>query len=299
MATTATRGPKHVNTTIRYFDDPGVPLSPRIIGGPGPLKLTPKVDNPVTVTDVTGNEDKYKLDVNGFQFVKHASQFSHSLAGLKSRYSVKEELDETTQGHYVEMETLLREVLAKTRYPKPSSVHILTHIIREGPKDGEPSRGPSGPLYGVHVDQSVVAARGVAERWLGDAAAELLNKPRYQIVNLWRPVKPITRDPFGVTDAMTVPDDDIVPVPLIFPDHKAEALECRPATDPLKPHRWYYKSEQQPDDVLLFIQVDSTKKQDMPRRCPHAAFKDPDADEASGEPRISIEVRAMVFYDED
>lgn len=68
--------------------------------------------------------------------------------------------------------------------PKPSSVHIMTHIIREGPKDGEPSKGPAGPLYGVHVDQSVWAARGVAQRWLGDAAEELLAKPRYQIINV-------------------------------------------------------------------------------------------------------------------
>lgn len=109
----------------------------------------------------------------------------------------------------------------------------------------------------------------------------------------------ITRDPFGVTDAMTVPDGDIVPVPLVFTDHLAEALECRPEADPLKPHRWYYKSEQQPDDVMLFIQFDSTKRMDMPRRCPHAAFKNPGLDESGEEPRISIEVRAMVFYDED
>lgn len=60
----------------------------------------------------------------------------------------------------------------------------MTHIIRAGPKDGEPSKGPAGPLYGVHVDQSVWAARGVAQRWLGDAAEELLAKPRYQIINV-------------------------------------------------------------------------------------------------------------------
>lgn len=116
---------------------------------------------------------------------------------------------------------------------------------------------------------------------------------------LWRPVKPITRDPFAVTDARSVPDSDIITVPLIFPDHTAESLECRPASDPENPHRWYFKRDQQPDDVLLFIQVDSTERADMPRRCPHAAFKDPSQDEANGEPRISIEIRVMVFYDED
>lgn len=41
------------------------------------------------------------------------------------------------------------------------------------------------PLYGVHVDQSFAAAKGVAERFLGDRAEELLKKPRYQIVNVW------------------------------------------------------------------------------------------------------------------
>lgn len=64
---------------------------------------------------MTGNEASYKLDVNGFQYAKHTSEFTDRLAGLKSRYSVKDVPDEVTQGHYVEMEKLLREVLASTR----------------------------------------------------------------------------------------------------------------------------------------------------------------------------------------
>lgn len=64
---------------------------------------------------MTGTEDQYKLDVNGFQFVKHSSRFAGDLAGLKSRYSAKEALDGVTQAHYDEMEKLLREVLAKTK----------------------------------------------------------------------------------------------------------------------------------------------------------------------------------------
>lgn len=64
---------------------------------------------------MTGNEDKYKLDVQGFQFVKHTSQYADSLGDLKSRYSVKEELDDTVKGHYAEMEALLRQVLATTQ----------------------------------------------------------------------------------------------------------------------------------------------------------------------------------------
>lgn len=73
------------------------------------------MDSPVIITDVTGEETKYKLDVHGFQFVKHASQFANSLQGLKSRYSVEDELDDTLQGHYAEMEILLRQVLETTQ----------------------------------------------------------------------------------------------------------------------------------------------------------------------------------------
>lgn len=156
----------------------------------------------------------------------------------------------------------------------------------------------------------------------------MLKKPRYQIINvstryplhestvhdfhckadntyvlileqMWRPIKPITRDPFAVTDAMSIPDTDIKKVFLHFPDHKAEALEVRPSSDPENPHRWYYKHNQHPDDVMLFIQVDTTKQAGVPKRTPHAAFKDPNLDESKGEPRISVETRAMVFYDQD
>ncbi|KAI3393073.1 hypothetical protein diail_4744 [Diaporthe ilicicola] len=275
-------GKRHVQTTVLYFSgDPKVQLEPTVIGGPKPPNLTPKIPSPVAITDVTGDEGKYSLEAQGFQFIKHKSQFEKDLPDLKSRYKASEALDDTTAG------------------PKPSSIHILTHIIRAGPKDGEGDRGPMGPLYGVHVDQSTSAAEGVAERWLGDQAAELLKKPRFQIINMWRPCKPITRDPFAVSDATSIPDEHIIKVPLIFPDHTAEALEVVPAPDPQKPHRYYYKFNQQPDDLLFFIQVDSSKQTDVPRRCPHVAFKDPNLDESKGEPRISIETRAMVFYDQD
>lgn len=61
---------------------------------------------------------------------------------------------------------------------------MMTHILREGPKEGEESRGTAGPLYGVHVDQSVFAASGTADRWLGEKAKELMKKPRFQIINV-------------------------------------------------------------------------------------------------------------------
>ncbi|WDK22565.1 CmcJ catalyzes late reaction in the cephamycin biosynthetic pathway [Colletotrichum graminicola] len=286
---------RQVKTKIKYFDDPGVPLVPMVIGGPEPGKPQPKIEIPTTITDITGREDEFTLDVQGFHYVKHESQVTNW-----------DDDEEIKRVNYPEMEKLCCKVLAETEnMPKPCLVHIMTHIIRRGPKDGEGPQGPA-PLYGVHVDQSFAAAEGVAQRWLGDRAEELLKKPRYQIINasvprrrlyMWRPIRPITRDPFAVSDARTIPDSDLVFVPVRFPDHDTEAVEVRPPTN--SSHKWYFKDQQQPDDVLFFKQVNSSTKPGVPRRVPHCAFKDTDLPEGAGEPRVSVEVRAFVFYDED
>lgn len=72
--------------------------------------MTPKINSPVSITDVTGDEGKYSLEKQGFQFIKHKSQFEKDLPELKSRYKASEELDEVTAGYYAEM----KEILAKT-----------------------------------------------------------------------------------------------------------------------------------------------------------------------------------------
>ncbi|KAK6226518.1 hypothetical protein QIS74_00073 [Colletotrichum tabaci] len=290
--------PKEIHTTVRYYGgDRNVPLEPTVIGGPEPPKWAPKVDSPVIVTDVTGDEEKYKLLEHGFQFAKHKTRYEAVLPELRNRDGCREALDETTKAHYDEMHELLEEILSQQEgLPKPSLIRVLMHTNRVS-QVGQ--KGTLGPIYNVHVDQSASAAVPLAHRWLGDEAEELLAKPRFQIINMWRPCKPITRDPFAVTDANTVAESDYIKVPFIYPDRTSELLEVCPAEHPEKPHRWYFKDNQQPDDVLFFIQADTTKRPGVVRRCPHAAFKDPRVDESKQDPRVSIEIRAMVFYDHD
>ncbi|KAJ0342498.1 hypothetical protein KNSL1_010679 [Colletotrichum chrysophilum] len=294
----AERKAKEIHTTMKYYGgDPSIPLEPTIIGGPEPPQFAPKVDSPVIVTDVTGIEDKFKLMKHGFQYVKHKTHFEAVLPELKNRDGALEPLDETTKAHYDEMHEFLEEVLSQQEdLPKPSLIRVLMHTNRVS-QVGQ--KGTLGPIYNVHVDQSASAAEPLAIRWLGHDAPELLAKPRFQIINMWRPCKPINRDPFAVSDATTIPDKDYIKVPFIYPNRTSELLEVCPGSDPEKPHRWYFKDNQQTDDVVLFIQADTTKRPGVVRRCPHAAFKDPRLDEAKLDPRVSIEIRAMVFYDHD
>lgn len=83
-----------------------------------------------------------------------------------------------------------------------------------------------------------------------------------------------------------------MPVKLIYPDWVGEPCTILPNED----HRWYYKFEQTPDMVML-IKCHDSKADGRARRVPHSAFTDQDM--VDREPRESIEVRALVFHEDD
>lgn len=129
---------------------------------------------------------------------------------------------------------------------------------------------------------------------LPDEASTLL-KGRFQIINVWRPIKTIYKDPLAVADAHSVPDSDLVPVKLIYPNREGETYTVRPNTA----HKWYYRYGQTPNIVTLIKCFDS-KVDGRARRVPHTAFVNPET-AAKGEypERESIEIRALVFHPED
>jgi hypothetical protein len=87
-----------------------------------------------------------------------------------------------------------------------------------------------------------------------------------------------------------VPDSDLVPAALIYPDRVGETY----AVKPNPAHRWYFKYKQRPDEPL-FIKCYDSLDDGRARRTPHSAFEN---SAHSGEPpRESIEVRTLVFYD--
>lgn len=171
-----------------------------------------------------------------------------------------------------------------------------------------------GPGKSVHIDQSYQTAENTVKYLLPDEADELLKK-RFQIINVnkynlffsikfqlrmqsltsliqvWRPIKTILRDPLGVADANSVPESDLVPAARIYPDRIDETWTIKPNPN----HRWYFKYTQQPDEVL-FIKCYDSVNDGRAKRIPHSAFSDPAHDHEP--PRESVEVRTLVFYDE-
>ena len=171
---------------------------------------------------------------------------------------------------------------------------IFDHTIRRqsnDQRDTDPSKALRGPVQRVHIDQSYKAGPQRVQHHLPEEADRLL-KGRYQIINAWRPIKTIRKDPLGVVDATSVPDEDLLPVQLIYPDRVGETCTVRPNDQ----HRWYYLREQTPAEVMLIKCFDS-KTDGRARRVPHSAFVDQSTEAES--PRESIEVRTLVFHPDD
>lgn len=189
-------------------------------------------------------------------------------------------------------------VLTNAKSTGASKVFIFDHTIRRGTQDrsaaddaAKPSIPLRGPVQRVHVDQSYKAAPNRVTHHLPQEADRLL-RGRFQIINLWRPIRTVRKDPLGVADARSVPDSDLVPVELIYPDRVGETFTVRPNEN----HRWFYLREQQPNEVLLIKCFDS-KTDGRARRVPHSAFVDEST--VHEESRESIEVRSLVFHPDD
>ncbi|KAJ5668981.1 hypothetical protein N7462_010051 [Penicillium macrosclerotiorum] len=268
--------PHHVQTTLNFLkeNEDGSPPSPSYVGRPETYDK-PTVAVPATIHDISGHELDYSLDSHGFQLYYHESKETDFLDDEK-----------IIREYYPEIEKLLKDATGA------SKVFIFDHTIRRQSGDSRSAASQlRGPVQRVHVDQSYEAAKNRVTHHLPDEAHELL-KGRYQIINVWRPIRKILKDPLAVADGNTVPDSDLIPVKLIYPDREGETYAVR--ADPNI--KWYYRYGQTPDLVTLIKCFDS-KTDGRPRRVPHSAFVNP---ETVNEPaRESIEVRTLIFHPDD
>jgi hypothetical protein len=104
----------------------------------------------------------------------------------------------------------------------------------------------------------------------------------------------VRRDPLAVAQSQSVAEDDLAPIGLIYPDRKGETLGVKFNAE----QRWFYKSQQRPDEALLIKCFDNWTGEggrfgELAKRVPHTSFEVPGTENEEG--RESIEVRALVF----
>jgi len=234
--------------------------------------ITRFVSHSVTIHDLRGREQDVSLKKNGLQVLRH-----------ETRCRNFEDEQEILDLYYPDMEALVRQ-LTGARH-----VSCYGHILRAR-RPGMPA-GTRTPAQNVHVDNDFETLRQMARALAPESGREEHLAGRQILINLWRPIKPVGRDPLAVADGACMRRANLHPVRLLA--SRAHAKEPRGfniSHDPMQ--RWYYLSDMQPNEVLAFTQVDT--KADAVQWAAHSAFSDPTSLPSAPE-RESIEIRAVAY----
>ncbi|GIZ40179.1 hypothetical protein CKM354_000353100 [Cercospora kikuchii] len=248
----------------------------------------------VRINNERGNEHNFNLDTHGFAWVKHktsVTEFADYLAIRQGPY-------------YGEVAEMLKRVTGATK------VHVIGHLHRslnyndttEEEKNAPDMTMTKGQTPGrfVHVDQSYQGAVRRLYLDLPQEEARRLEKTRWAIINVWRPVRKVTNEPLAVCDARSVREDELFNtlhlVPMRWPDAAPQENQMWAVAPPKTPtqHKWHYVSGMTEHEALLIKMFDS-KKDGTARRVPHSSFPTPDD---FGEPRASTETRCFVFWED-
>ncbi|KAI4198761.1 MAG: hypothetical protein LQ350_005084 [Teloschistes chrysophthalmus] len=230
---------------------------------------------PVTIHDARGQQEQFSLDRNGFQLIKHKTVMQ------KDHYTSDENIKNI---YYPEVEQMVKEVTGA------SFVKTIHHVLRHSSSPDPDCLTITRPLYKVHVDSTPNRVAQTIKLALGDKADELLKK-RYALINIWRLLKPVFKDPLAYCDGSTVPDTEFVVRELNIPN--GQAPKENSAVRAGEGHMWYYLYGQDVDEVTFIRCWDSNPN--VVKRCPHSAVRDADMEELAD--RESIEARCLVFWD--
>ncbi|KAK7914122.1 hypothetical protein PG985_011825 [Apiospora marii] len=193
----------------------------------------------IKVTNVRDQEDAFRLDVQGFQLERHETSLStedFNKSQARERYSN-------------EIANLLKGCLGA------QEVRLMHYMVRDRSlaKMQESGAARGRPIPGVHIDASYEGASSrIQQHWPGEAAE--LQKRRFQIVNVWRPLTPELRSwPLALCDVRSVAARDLVLADQILPGYQGEntLVLFNPG------HKFYYVDGQRQDEVWLFKQFDS------------------------------------------
>jgi hypothetical protein len=249
---------------LAYDPGPGVPRS---TGRPEPHAMPIRDARPIA--------DRLSLDVEGLMLVEQRS-------AVKDFYDE----DELRRVYYPEAERVVADVTGASR------VVVFDHTIRRrvwGGIDRSPGT-PRQPVASVHNDYTVKSGLQRVRDLMGEEAEELLHC-RFEIVNVWRPIRGPLRDaPLAICDATSVAFADFVPSDLVYRDRTGETYRVRYNPS----HRWFYVPEMRTDEAVLIKCYDSAQN-GTARFTAHSAFEDPTAP-ADVLPRESIELRTLAFH---
>lgn len=242
-----------------------------------PWRNTRYEPQPMAVRDARRLAEEPTLETAGFTLVEAPS-------AVRDFYDERQ-LEDV---YYGEVEALVKKLTGASR------VVVFDHTIRDGRNAQRDERGVREPVKRAHNDYTQRSGpQRVRDLLPADEAERRLSK-RYAIINVWRSIAgTIEQSPLGIVDARSVAFEDFIASDLIYRDRLGETYGVRhnPA------HRWFYYPAMTADEAMVFKCYDSATD-GRARWTAHCAFDDPTS-RPDARPRQSIEIRTLVFFDED
>jgi hypothetical protein len=149
------------------------------------------------------------------------------------------------------------------------------------------------PARFIHADISDSTVPALKESWRPTENGRSVR--RFAHYNVWRVLTPPPQDiPLAVCDARSISTSDLVDADAItdtpgVPESSIVLVLLRYSPC----HRWWYFSNMNREEVLIFKSYDSDP--DQPCQVPHSAFKNPACPPGIAS-RASIEMRATAFW---
>jgi hypothetical protein len=275
LAEVDTIGPQTIEPIVNYLTNDGTEVF-TYTGGPGSLdvrtggKLDPRK---VVMHNGRPHVNEFKLDVDGFRFVRHDTKMQNFLDDA-----------EVKRVYYPEMEALIKAESGAKR------VVVFDHTLRTADDAFREQQKIREVVRRAHNDYTEWSGPQRVRDILPDEAEELL-KRRFAIIQVWRPIRyPVETHPLAIADARSVSFDDFIISERRYPDRIGQTYAV--AYNPK--HKWFWFPRQARDEALVFKVYDSATD-GRARWTAHTAFDDPTSTPAS-RPRESIEIRTLAFF---
>ena len=289
---------RQVDAMIRYVD-PGEFVTRRYVSQGAEINTGTYSDHKVTVRDGMPIRDHFRLDTHGFMIGHNPTAVSdfHDREMVDRLYEREVEADVarlTGAGKVVARGWMIRTSADLTEQ-RQQKLENYTHDGGVQPVAGE-----------AHVDLNTPTAERMAAFTYKKHFPDGPGYKRFLIASYWRTFSPPPQDvPLALCDGRTsfcgeeksntlfvvdeFPTGDALTAPVEGEDKMlaASIFSHHPG------HRWWYFSNMQRDDVLLFKFHDSDHSRTW--RCPHTAFVDPSF--ADARIRESIEVRTVAYWE--
>jgi hypothetical protein len=289
---------RQVETMIRFVD-PGDFVTRRYVRAGAEINTGTYSDHRVIVRDAMPIRDHFNLDVHGFRIARQPTAVRD--------FHDKDEVDriyEREVERHVQALTGADKVVARGWMLRTSA--DLTERAKEKVEGYQHSGGIQPPAGEAHVDLNTATAQRMAAATYQKHFPDGPGYKRFLISSYWRTFSPPPQDvPLALCDGRSsfageeksntlfivdeFPEGGALTAPVEGEDKMlaASIFSFSPAM------RWWYFSNMQPEDALLFKFHDSDHSRTW--RCPHTAFHDPSFPDAKV--RESIETRSVAFWE--